>query len=116
MFPAAVRTVAEWYPKEERAQATGLFNTGSNMGAVTCPLIVPWLASQFGWQAAFLVTGAVGFFWVAAWMWLYPAPGEHPGVSAAELAHIRKDPLIPASRFRGGNCCDTARPGLLWPG
>ena len=96
MFPAAIRTVAEWYPKEERALATGLFNTGSNIGAVTCPLVVPWLASQFGWKAAFLVTGAAGFIWVAAWMWLYRPPGEHRGVSAEELAHIRKDPPDPS--------------------
>ncbi len=96
MFPAAVRTVAEWYPKEERALATGLFNAGSNIGAVTCPLIVPWLASQWGWQSAFIVTGAIGFVWVAFWLWLYHSPDEHPRVSAAELAHIRKDPPDPA--------------------
>jgi MFS transporter, ACS family, aldohexuronate transporter len=95
MFPAAIRAVAEWYPKEERALATGLFNAGSNIGAVTCPLVVPWLAVQFGWQAAFLFTGALGFIWVIAWLWSYRAPGEHPAVSAEELAYIRKDPPDP---------------------
>jgi ACS family hexuronate transporter-like MFS transporter len=96
MFPAAIKTVAEWHPKEERALATGIFNAGSNIGAVMCPLIVPWLATRWGWQAAFIATGAVGFVWVAAWLWLYRSPGNHPRVSAAELAHIRKDPPDPA--------------------
>ena len=99
MFPAAIRTVAEWYPKEERALATGLFNTGSNMGAVTCPLIVPWLAWRWGWEAAFLVTGGVGFLWVGWWVWLYHEPDQHPRVSATELAYIRKDPPDPAVKI-----------------
>lgn len=99
LFPAAIRAVAEWYPKEERALATGLFNTGSNIGAVTCPLIVPWLALRWGWQSAFLVTGAAGFLWVAGWAWLYHEPDRHPRVSAAELAHIRKDPPDPAVKI-----------------
>lgn len=97
MFPAAIKTVAEWHPKEERAFATGLFNSGSNIGAVTCPLIVPWLATRWGWPSAFLVTGATGFVWVVLWLWLYRSPDRHPHVSAAELAHIRKDPPEPAA-------------------
>ncbi len=92
MFPAAIKTVAEWHPKEERALATGLFNAGSNIGAVTCPLIVPWLATQWGWPSAFLLTGATGLVWVAWWLCLYRAPDQHPHVSAEELAYIRKDP------------------------
>ena len=92
MFPAAIKTVAEWFPKEERALATGIFNAGSNMGAVTCPLIVPWLATRWGWQAAFVITGVIGFVWVAAWFLVYRPPEGHPCVSASELAHIRKDP------------------------
>ncbi len=99
MFPAAIKTVAEWHPKEERALATGLFNAGSNIGAVTCPLIVPWLATRWSWQAAFLATGAVGFLWVAAWLWLYRSPDKHPRVSAEELAHIRKDPPDPVGKI-----------------
>lgn len=95
MFPAAIKTVAEWHPKEERAFATGIFNAGSNVGAVTCPLIVPILATRWGWQSAFIVTGAVGFVWIVAWLWLYRAPDKHPLVSASELAHIRKDPPEP---------------------
>ena len=99
MYPAAIRAVAEWYPKEERALATGLFNAGSNIGAVTCPLIVPWLAWRWGWEAAFLVTGVVGFLWVAGWAWLYHEPDQHPRVSATELAYIRKDPPDPTVKI-----------------
>jgi len=95
MFPAAIKTVAEWFPKEERALATGLFNSGSNIGAVMCPLVVPWLAVKWGWQSAFIATGAIGFVWVAAWLWVYRSPEGHPRVSVAELAHIRKDPPDP---------------------
>jgi MFS transporter, ACS family, hexuronate transporter len=91
-FPACIKTVAEWFPKRQRSLATGLFNCGSNIGAVTTILVVPWLAEKFGWQAAFLSTGTIGFVWVAAWMMLYRQPGLHPKVSAEELALIRSDP------------------------
>jgi ACS family hexuronate transporter-like MFS transporter len=99
LFPAAIRAVAEWYPKEERALATGLFNTGSNIGPVVCPLVVPWLAAHWGWQAAFLVMGSAGFLWAVGWIWLYRAPDQHPGVSTAELAYIRKDPPVPQAKI-----------------
>ena len=99
MFPAAIKTVAEWFPKEERALATGIFNAGSNMGAVTCPLIVPWLATRWGWQAAFIITGAIGFVWVAVWFLVYRSPEGHPRVSSAELAYIRKDPPDPIGKI-----------------
>ncbi|MBI5396188.1 MAG: MFS transporter [Verrucomicrobia bacterium] len=91
-FPAAIKTITEWFPKEQRAYATGWFNAGSNVGAIACPLLVPWLARHWGWQGAFIATGAVGFVWVVLWWWLYDAPEKHPRVSAAELAYIRKDP------------------------
>jgi len=94
-FPAAIKAVADWFPKEERALATGLFNGGSNVGAVICPLVVPWLAVRWGWQSAFVATGALGFAWVLLWAIMYRAPEKHPRVSAAELAHIRKDPPDP---------------------
>lgn len=97
-FPAAIKAVAEWFPKEERAFATGLFNGGSNVGAVVCPLVVPWLAYRWGWQAAFMVTGGLGFAWVILWMASYRSPEEHPWVSPAELAYIRKDPPDPTAR------------------
>ncbi|MBM3852076.1 MAG: MFS transporter [Verrucomicrobia bacterium] len=94
-FPGAIKTVTDWFPKEQRALATGVFNTGSNAGAIACPLIVPWLATHWGWQGAFIATGALGFFWVAAWAWFYRQPAAHSGVSAAELAYIQKDPPEP---------------------
>ena len=94
-FPAAVKVVAEWFPRRERALATGLFNSGSNVGAIIAPLRVPWLAVHYGWQAAFLVLGATGFVWIGAWYWLYETPARSPRVSSAELAHIRSDPPEP---------------------
>jgi MFS transporter, ACS family, hexuronate transporter len=91
-FPASMKTLAEWFPKRERALATGFFNSGTNIGAIAVPLLVPWLARAWGWQAAFLATGLSGFVWVAAWWFMYRAPSEHPGVSPSELAHIQSDP------------------------
>jgi ACS family hexuronate transporter-like MFS transporter len=98
-FPAAVKAVAEWFPKEQRALATGIFNAGSPVGAIVCPLVVPWIAGRWSWQMAFVLTGALGFVWVLAWARLYRAPQEHPGISAAELAYIRKDPPEPGFKI-----------------
>jgi ACS family hexuronate transporter-like MFS transporter len=94
-FPAAIKTVTEWFPKRERALATGLFNAGSNIGAIICPLAVPWLTVRWGWQSAFLTTGAAGFVWVLAWALIYRVPERHPRVSPAELALIRSEPPDP---------------------
>ncbi len=91
-FPAAVKTVAEWFPKKERALATGLFNSGSNIGAIVTPLVVPWITVAYGWRAAFIATGALGFVWLIFWLLLYRRPEEHPRLSRAELAYIRSDP------------------------
>jgi ACS family hexuronate transporter-like MFS transporter len=91
-FPAAIKSVAEWFPKRERAFATGLFNSGTNIGAIVAPLVVPPLAAAYGWQAAFLFTGAIGFLWLVLWLPLYGSPEGHPRVSPAELAIIRSDP------------------------
>jgi ACS family hexuronate transporter-like MFS transporter len=91
-FPAAIKTVAEWFPKRERAFATGIFNAGSNVGAILAPLIVPFIALNWGWQWAFIVVGAIGFLWLALWLPLYHPPEAHPRLSPAELAHIRSDP------------------------
>jgi ACS family hexuronate transporter-like MFS transporter len=91
-FPAAVKTTGEWFPRKERAFATGIFNAGSNVGAIVTPLIVPVIVIHLGWQAAFLITGALGFIWLGFWLALYRTPEEHPRVSPAELAHIRSDP------------------------
>jgi ACS family hexuronate transporter-like MFS transporter len=91
-FPACIKTIAEWFPKRERAHATGIFNSGSNIGAVVAPLTVPWLATTYGWQSAFLITGALGFLWLLAWLLLYGPPQGHKKVSKQELALIESDP------------------------
>lgn len=94
-FPAAIKTVAEWFPKKERAFATGLFNAGSNVGAIVAPLTVPWIATHWGWKMAFVLTGAIGLLWLLFWLPMYRRPEEHPKVSRAELAHIQSDPPDP---------------------
>src|SRR5580692_447351 len=91
-FPAAVKAVAEWFPKRERALATGLFNSGSNIGAIVTPLVVPWITYRFGWRMAFIATGAVGFVWILCWLAFYRRPEEDAKVTAAELAYIQSDP------------------------
>jgi len=91
-FPAAVKTVAEWFPRKERALATGIFNSGSNIGAIVTPLVVPWITVAYGWRTAFIVTGALGFIWLVFWLLLYRRPEEHPKLSPAERAYIRSDP------------------------
>lgn len=91
-FPAAVKTVAEWFPRKERALATGIFNAGSNVGAIAAPLTVPYIALHYGWEWAFILTGAVGFLWLFFWLPIYRRPEEHPRLSPAELAYIRSDP------------------------
>lgn len=93
-FPAAIKTVAEWFPKKERAFATGIFNSGTNFGAVLAPLAIPWLALKFGWQAAFLFTGITDLIWLLFWLALYRKPAEHPRVSREELQYIQSDPPI----------------------
>ena len=98
-FPAALKGVAEWFPKKERALATGIFNSGTNIGALLTPLIVPWLTRRFGWQMAFIATGALGFLWLIAWLAIYRQPEEHPRVSPEELAYIRSDPPEPESKI-----------------
>lgn len=91
-FPAAIKTTAEWFPKKERALATGIFNSGTNIGALVTPIVVPLLTLNFGWQASFVVTGAVGFVWVAAWWVMYRRPEEHPNLSQSEIDLIQSDP------------------------
>lgn len=88
-FPLANRTVAEWFPARERSVATGLFNSGANVGSIFAPLLVPWLFLSFGWQGAFIVLGAAGFVWLAFWLAYYDAPAKSKRVSPAELAHIQ---------------------------
>jgi ACS family hexuronate transporter-like MFS transporter len=90
-FPAAIKTVAEWFPRKERALATGLFNSGANIGAIVAPLSVPFIAAAYGWQWAFIATGILGFVWLYFWNKHYYKPSEHPKLSAAELAYINSD-------------------------
>jgi ACS family hexuronate transporter-like MFS transporter len=98
-FPAAIKVTAEWFPRSERALATGLFNSGTNIGALVTPLVVPFITLTWGWYWAFIITGALGFMWVLFWLPLYRAPEDHPRVSPAELAHIRSDPPDPPAHI-----------------
>lgn len=98
-FPASIKTVAEWFPKKERALATGIFNSGSNVGAIVAPLAVPFIAVNYGWQWAFIITGSLGFIWLGIWLKTYRRPEEHPKLSGAELAHIRSDPPEPTTKI-----------------
>lgn len=90
-FPAAIKTVAEWFPRRERALATGIFNSGTNIGAIVAPLAVPWIANHWGWQMAFIATGAVGFIWLIFWFMFYEVPEKQKRLSSTELAYIKSD-------------------------
>jgi MFS transporter, ACS family, hexuronate transporter len=102
VFPASIKCVAEWFPKRERALATGIFNAGTNIGAVVTPLIVPWIAVHLGWRWSFLLTGSLGFAWLILWLWLYRSPDQHPFCSRSERAYIQSDPVAPAGKIRWG--------------
>ena len=98
-FPAAIKTTAEWFPKKERALSTGIFNAGTNVGALVTPLVVPILVTIWGWYEAFIVTGVLGFIWLAFWLVMYKRPEEHPRLSAEELEYIQSDPSEPATKI-----------------
>jgi ACS family hexuronate transporter-like MFS transporter len=87
-FPAAIKSVAEWFPQRERALATGIFNSGANVGAVVAPILVPLILGWYGWQAAFIITGAIGFVWLIFWWIYYEIPQRHKRISEAELQHV----------------------------
>ena len=91
-FPAAIKTTAEWFPQRERSLATGIFNSGVNVGAIFAPLFIPWITLKFGWRSAFLSTGIFGAIWIVWWLARYYSPDHHPSVSPAELRHIQEDP------------------------
>jgi len=97
-FPAAVKTVAEWFPRRERSLAVGIFNAGSNIGAVLAPLVVPLIAARWGWQPAFLFTGVLSATWLTVWLLTYRTPDRQPKLGAAELAYIRSDPPEPTTK------------------
>ncbi len=90
-----MKTVAEWFPRRERAFAVGIFNAGSNIGAVPAPLLVPLIAANWGWRPAFLFTGVLSATWLTVWLLTYRTPDQQPKLGAAELAHIRSDPPEP---------------------
>lgn len=110
-FPSAIKAVAEWFPKKERALATGIFNSGTNIGAIAAPLTVPFIAAQLGWQWAFIITGAIGFIWLIFWFLLYEVPAKQRRLSATEFDYIHSDkdeqqplhdaPAIPWTRLLG---------------
>jgi ACS family hexuronate transporter-like MFS transporter len=97
-FPAAIKTVAEWFPNKERALATGIFNSGANIGAIVAPATAPWVAAHFGWQWAFVLLGVLSAIWIVPWAVTYRQPERHPRLSATELAYIQSDPQEPAVR------------------
>ena len=90
-FPAAIKTTAEWFPQKERALATGIFNSGSNVGAIIAPLTVPLIAETIGWKWAFVITGALGFVWLALWMIVYEVPARHARLTKSEFDYITQD-------------------------
>jgi len=90
-FPAAIKTVSEWFPKKERSLAIGIFNSGANIGAIVAPLAVPFISLRFGWEWAFIITGALGFIWLVFWLVTYKKPEVHPQLSKAELNYIQSD-------------------------
>ena len=90
-FPAAMKTVAEWFPKKERALAAGIFNSGTSIGVVIALLITPWILISYGWQQVFIITGALGFVWLILWLWLYEIPGKHKYLSKEEYSLITED-------------------------
>jgi ACS family hexuronate transporter-like MFS transporter len=96
VFPASLKATAEWFPQRERALATGIFNAGTNVGALITPLVVPLITLRWGWRWAFFLIGGSGFLWLALWWWVYRGPEEHPLCTPDELQLIRSDPVVPA--------------------
>jgi ACS family hexuronate transporter-like MFS transporter len=109
-FPAAIKTTAEYFPKKERALATGIFNSGSNIGAILAPLTVPWMAVTWGWQSAFWLVGAVGFIWLIFWFIFYEKPSKQKRLSASELEYINSDTVIQTEDASGNEI----QPAISW--
>jgi len=112
-FPAAIKTVAEWFPKKERALAAGIFNSGSNIGAIIAPLTVPWIAVNMGWKWAFIITGAIGFVWVVFWLIMYEIPAKHKHLSKAESDYILSDTDESPTQITGGNASSVSWKKIL---
>jgi MFS transporter, ACS family, aldohexuronate transporter len=102
VFPASLKGIAEWFPKKERALATGIFNAGTSVGAIITPLVVPWITLRFGWRWAFVFTGALGFAWLGLWLAFYRKPQEHARCTTEELNYIRSDPQLTSASVRWG--------------
>jgi ACS family hexuronate transporter-like MFS transporter len=100
VFPASLKCVAEWFPKKERALATGIFNAGTNVGAIVTPLVVPWIAVHLGWRWAFLMTGSLGFAWLILWLWFYRKPEEHTSCTTREREYIQSDLAEPIGKIK----------------
>lgn len=98
-FPGGIKAVTEWFPKKERAFATGIFNAGTNIGAIVTPLVIPAITLAWGWEMAFIITGAAGLIWLPIWLLVYRRPREHARVTTAELAHIEQDPADPVEKI-----------------
>jgi len=113
-FPAAIKTVAEWFPKKERSFATGLFNAGANVGIILTAVCVPFIIAHYGWRASFMITGSIGVLVLFAWLAVYRRPEEHPKLSAAELAHIRQDSAPGASVEKPVKWRELARYPATW--
>ncbi|GGZ15882.1 hexuronate transporter [Echinicola pacifica] len=97
-FPAAIKTIAEWFPKKERGLATGIYNAGANMGILATVFLVPFMISNFGWKASFLMTGFLGLILLTLWRWVYYEPNQHPYIRQEELDHIHSDQDMAAKR------------------
>ena len=100
VFPASIKSVAEWFPKKERALATGIFNAGTNIGAIVTPLIVPWIAVHLGWRWAFVFSGALGFAWLLLWLLLYRTPARHRYCSVEERKYIQSESGESAAKIK----------------
>jgi MFS transporter, ACS family, hexuronate transporter len=107
-FPAAIKSVAEWFPKKERALATGIFNSGTNIGAILAPLSVPFIAAAWGWEWAFIITGSFGFVWIVLWLIYYESPAKSKRVTPQEIAYIQSDPEM------SGEQNEAEEPKLSW--
>jgi ACS family hexuronate transporter-like MFS transporter len=108
-FPAAIKTVAEWFPQSERSLATGIFNSGANLGAILAPLLVPWVTLRYGWHVAFLTTGLFSALWILWWFRRYRRPGDHSALTGGELRPIDSPPG--SRRWNGDDYCPFARHG-----
>lgn len=108
-FPSAIKATAEYFPKRERSFATGIFNSGANIGAVLAPMTVPMIAAAWGWQATFIIIGAIGFIWMGFWMNFYDKPDQQKRLSATELAYINADEASDASSSNAGITGDTEK-------